>query len=779
MRWGIPRAWLRIALALGLAPALALLASPRPAAAARLTVRDIFSEPHIEGTRPRGAALAPDEKWVAFAWNAAGLESPLDLWIVPATGGQARALTAFPRDARADSLRAVLARPASPDDSLPGHHLPRYFADDAVDYRAGAITWSPDARRIAFLARGDIYFALPSGPLTRLTATKAGESELSWSPDGRFLAFVRDNSVWALEVDRGRELQLTVAGGDSLQPSSLQWASDGRWLAFLARDEHGQKDLLIPSYLGERVTTGNVKQGFPEIGVRVVGTSWLTHDKGRMDARDPFVSKAVRLGPGNHPQVSAIAWSPDGHRLAISDISADLRTRRILVASPDSCIGRSVYTETDSAWVEEYDWVIADHPVLEFAPDNRSILIASERTGFRHLVRIPLPGGAPEQLTDGKWEVGWARWLPDGRHIILLGARARSSERQLEVLDVASRALRTLGTGPGMATHPSMVARGKRVLYEHSRFNQPTDLFSLGLEDGAAPVPVTHSVPAAFRAVDWVVPEVVEFPAHDGARLKGLLYKPVGFDPHRRYPAVVFVHGAGILQNVVDGWSVYTPNFKFHTVLAQAGFAVFEVDYRGSLGYGRDFRAGVYMHLGGPDLDDEVAGLDYLSTLGWVDPARVGLYGGSYGGFMTLMALFTTPDRWACGAALRFVADWENYNRGNPWYCTQRLGLPEKHPEAYWRSSPIHFAGNLQKPLLLLHGMRDDNVHFQDAAQLVERLIRNGKQFDFMMYPRESHGFTAPASWIDEYGRIQEFFTQHLAPTAGPGGAGAASSGVR
>jgi dipeptidyl aminopeptidase/acylaminoacyl peptidase len=183
------------------------------------------------------------------------------------------------------------------------------------------------------------------------------------------------------------------------------------------------------------------------------------------------------------------------------------------------------------------------------------------------------------------------------------------------------------------------------------------------------------------------------------------------------------------------------------------------------------------MHLGGKDLEDEIAGLDYLERTGFVDPARVGIYGGSYGGFIALMALFTTPDRWACGAALRAVSDWENYSRGNPWYCVQRLGTPDAHPDAYWRSSPIHFAGNLRRPLLILHGMRDDNVHFQDAAQLTERLIRYGKWFDLMMYPHEPHGFTAPASWIDEYRRIAEFFDQNLRPEGQ--GAGGASARLR
>ena len=738
-----------------------------------LTVEEIFREPHVEGTRPQDAAMSPDEKWVAYGWNAGGLESPLDLWVTPAAGGRARALTTFRRDAQADSLRDAFARTPGPEDSLPGKKLPRYFGEGGVDYRAGGIAWSPDSRRIAFVVRGDLYLAAVGGGLERLTVTRAAESDAAWSPDGHFLAFTRDNAVWALEVDRGRELQLTPAGGDSLHPSALQWSPDGNRLALLGRDERGLPDLLVPNFLGERVGTGHVKEGYPDNGVRVVDVRWLRDPRRKLEAGEPFPVTALRLGAGKHPSITALAWSPDSRHLAITEVTSDMRTRRVLVAAADSAQARAVYTETDSAWAEEFDWVITGQPVLDWSPDNRSLLIATERTGFRQLWRVMLSGGAPLQLTRGDWEVGWARWLPDGRYLVAQTARARTSERQLEVFDTAQGTWRRLATGPGMAVQPAMSGRGRRILYEHSRFDRPADLYSIALEANATPVQLTHSVPAAFDAVDWVVPEVVEFPARDGARLKGLLYRPAGFDPQRRYPAVVFVHGAGILQNVVDGWTFYAPNFKFHTLLAQRGYVVFEVDYRGSLGYGRDFRAGVYMHLGGKDLEDEVAGLDYLDRTGFVDAARVGIYGGSYGGFMALMALFTTPDRWACGAALRAVSDWENYFRGNPWYCVQRLGTPDAHPDAYWRSSPIHFAGNLRRPLLILHGMRDDNVHFQDAAQLTERLIRYGKRFDLMMYPHEPHGFTAAASWIDEYRRIAAFFDQNLRPDGLPPDAGA------
>jgi dipeptidyl aminopeptidase/acylaminoacyl peptidase len=744
-------------------------------AARAVTVADIFHEIKIEGMRPALETLSPDERWVAYAWNAEGRETPLDLYLVPAAGGAARALTSFavenaPAPATADS---VIRR------------LPNYFQDDARGPKVEAVAWAPDSRRLALLVRGDLYVCgLQPGTLRRLTYTRASESEIAWSPDGERIAFVRDRTLWLLEVARGLEVQLTEAAGDSLVPSSVVWSPDGRRIAFITRDDRGRRDLVIPHYLDERVVHKSVKEGFPDMGARIVEVGDLEGEgaPSLRKADELFRNVRVRLGDGKHPYITAIAWAPDGARLAITEILADMRTRHLHVARADSGSVRTVYTEAESAWIEEFDWVIAHRPVLEWSPDGTHILFLSERTGFNHVVSLPVADEAhaasvrlrgPLNLTGGAWEAGWARWMPDGEQVLVMGSRGSSTERHLDLVVAGGDAgggspPRRLATAPGMNTHPMIGRRGERVVYRHSRFDQPYELWSLDLRRGGKPVRLTHTVPARFHDIEWVVPEIVSLPSRDGLALRGLLYKPRDFDPRRRYPVVVFVHGAGSMQNVVDGWTIYSPNFKFHTVLAERGFAVFEVDYRGSLGYGRDFRTGVKDFIGGKDLDDELAGVDYLRTLPWVDAARIGIYGGSYGGFMTLSALFRAPQVYACGAALRFVADWANYYRGNPWYCVQRLGHPDKNAAAYHRSSPIHFAARLEDPLLLLHGVRDDNVHFQDAVQLTERLIRLGKKFDLMMYPRESHGFTAAASWIDQYSRIAAFFDQHLRPGSPP-----------
>jgi dipeptidyl aminopeptidase/acylaminoacyl peptidase len=225
-------------------------------------------------------------------------------------------------------------------------------------------------------------------------------------------------------------------------------------------------------------------------------------------------------------------------------------------------------------------------------------------------------------------------------------------------------------------------------------------------------------------------------------------------------PAVVFVHGAGYTQNVCNRWTWYFREMMFHNLLTDNGYIVIDIDYRGSAGYGRDWRTGIYRHMGGKDLSDQVDGVTFLIDTYGIDPTKVGIYGGSYGGFITLMAMFTEPDVFAAGAALRSVTDWAHYNDG---YTRNILNLPSNDSLAYVRSSPIYFADGLQGALLICHGISDTNVQFQDVARLAQRLIELGKDnWEMAVYPGERHSFKQASSWIDEYKRILKLFDENL-----------------
>jgi dipeptidyl aminopeptidase/acylaminoacyl peptidase len=298
----------------------------------------------------------------------------------------------------------------------------------------------------------------------------------------------------------------------------------------------------------------------------------------------------------------------------------------------------------------------------------------------------------------------------------------------------------------------------KWLAVRYSYSNKPWELYLSPNKLGAGMEQLTTSATSDFQKYSWREPELVWFKATDGAEVPARLYRPAASS--RNGAAVLFVHGAGYLQNVHRWWSNYYREYMFHNFLADNGFTVLDIDYRASEGYGRDWRTAVYRHMGGKDLSDQVDGARYLVQEHGIDSTRIGIYGGSYGGFITLMAMFTKPGVFKSGAALRSVTDWAHYNHG---YTANILNTPVEDSIAYRRSSPIYHAEGLQGHLLILHGMVDVNVQFQDVVRLAQRLIELGKEnWEFAVFPMEDHGFVEPSSWTDEYRRIWELFWETL-----------------
>ena len=376
------------------------------------------------------------------------------------------------------------------------------------------------------------------------------------------------------------------------------------------------------------------------------------------------------------------------------------------------------------------------------------------------LTTVDVASGAKTALTSGPFEVqtavpprpGEAWWY-------LITNESDPGEKQLWRMPRAGGRRERITPRPG-AYEVAISPDGRRAAARYSDENHPWELVTFDLKPGAPARTVTHSTTAEFEAYPWRKPEVVTFTARDGTPVRARLYRPE--DGVKNGAAVVFVHGAGYLQNAHHWWSHYFREYQFHNLLADKGYTVLDVDYRGSAGYGRAFRTGIYRWMGGNDLNDEVDAARWLTTTQGVDAKRIGMYGGSYGGFMTLMALFTQPDVFRCGAALRSVTDWAHYNHG---YTSNILNEPQTDSVAYRRSSPIYFAEGLKQPLLICHGMVDTNVHFQDVVRLSQRLIELGKtNWEMAGYPVEDHAFVEPSSWTDEYGRILALFERELRP---------------
>ncbi len=480
-------------------------------------------------------------------------------------------------------------------------------------------------------------------------------------------------------------------------------------------------------------------------------------DEGEEDAEEEPDVRAVRSGP--------VVWNEAGDRVAVQLFAVDNKDRWIATVDLADEALEPFHRLHDEAWV---GW---DFHQIDWMPDGETLWYLSEEDGFSHIYAKRPGEERSRRITRGEFVVEDVTLAPDGGTFYFRANREHPGIWEIyrvpvEPADPAASIERLTFFD---ATVESVLSpHGERLLLRHSTAIRPPELYvqaaAPGGETGAAAERLTQTVSDEYLAFDWRPPEIVAVPSSHGAPrpVFSRLYLPEDHDPSRPepYPAVMFVHGAGYTQDVFEGWSYYFREHMFHEMLTRLGYVVLEMDYRGSAGYGRDWRTAIYRQMGTPELEDFLDGVDWLAEVQNVDPERVGIYGGSYGGFMTMMALFKEPGEFAAGAALRPVTDWAHYNHP---YTANILNTPEIDPEAYERSSPIELAEGLEDPLLIIHGMLDDNVLFQDSVRLAQRLIELEKEDWWVAaYPIEPHAFEEPSSWLDAYRRIFDLMERYV-----------------
>src|SRR5574343_99837 len=445
--------------------------------------------------------------------------------------------------------------------------------------------------------------------------------------------------------------------------------------------------------------------------------------------------------------------------LAVCDVrSYDNKDRWIVLID----LAKGTFTEIDhqhdEAWIGGpgiSSWN-GEEGTLGWLKDNKTVYFQSEETGYSHLYFYNLIAKKKEQRTEGKWEVHKLELSNDGNAFYVTCNKTHPGNRDFYRYDINARKMVPILTKPGY--HDVTLSPDEKTLAVRYSFkNKPWELYTAVNTSSSQLKQITHSTTKEFDSYKWREPEVITFKGSDGKDVYARLYNPTG---NKNQAAVIFVHGAGYLQNAHNYWSNYYREYMFHNMLVDNGFTVLDIDYRASEGYGRDYRTAIYRHMGGQDLQDHLSGKAYLVNQLGIDSNRIGIYGGSYGGFITLMAMLTTPGEFPCGAALRSVTDWAHYNHE---YTSNILNYPGTDPEAYRKSSPIYYANNLEGKLLMLHGMVDDNVQFQDVVRLSQRFIELGKvNWELAVFPVEAHGFKEAYSWNDEYRRIYELFYNEL-----------------
>ena len=456
--------------------------------------------------------------------------------------------------------------------------------------------------------------------------------------------------------------------------------------------------------------------------------------------------------------LSPPVWSPDGKYALINIRSADNKDRWITLLDPGASSLNSLDRQHDEAWIGgpgigEY----TDPGTLGWYAGGTNIFFQSEETGYSHLYMLNTETGNKKQLTAGRFEIYDPFLSNDKKTFYFISNEEDPRVRNFYRMP-ADGGIRTRMTAMTGNNEVSLSPDEKYMVIRYSSANEPWELYFKKTGSDKPAVQITHSTTEEFNAYNWRIPEYIHFKASDGTMVPARLYLP---DPKvSKGAAVIFVHGAGYLQNAHKWWSHYYREYMFHNFLVDNGYTVLDADYRGSAGYGRDWRTAIYRHMGGKDLSDHIDGAAFLVREYGINKERVGIYGGSYGGFITLMAQFTSPGTFKAGAALRSVTDWAHYNHG---YTSNILNTPFTDSLAYRRSSPIYFAEGLRGHLLMCHGMIDDNVHFQDIVRLTQRLIELRKDdWELAVYPLESHAFSEWTSWLDEYRRVYKLFDRTI-----------------
>ena len=769
-------------------------APARSASAFEFTIANMMRGPEVYGREPQRVQWTADGRWIYFLWNPPGTDwrEPARPYRVRATGGVAPERVT---EAHMDTVGPLL--------------------------ETGVLSRDRKSRVVAY--NGDLYIvALPAGTARRLTETVAEERSPYFSADGRRVFFVRDNNVFSIDLDGGLVRQLTdVRSGpapkdsakaqgqrgnleaqqrelfdvirDRLRADSVREAErkareslrvkpfylgTNERIASLSVSPMGNALLLVTSVPAERsqqtrvpnyVTTSGYTE---ELTVRTkVGD---TQNGGRvafmkLPSGELTWLQLVPADTTRPPsQVAALGWTDDGSATLVFAEARNYKARYI--HKVDAATGKLQTLDVlrDSAWVGGPCYGCGG-----WYDGGERLWFVSEADGYAHLYTMDANGGDRRQVTSGKWEVLDARLAPDGRSFELHTSEGSPFERHYYRMPVTGGARERITTQKG--GHTALPSPDRTMLADvHSTANRPPELFVMRNRAGAPMTQLTTSPSAEWLSFPWIVPEIVMIPGSDGVPVPARIYRPKDVNAQPNGAAVIFVHGAGYMHNVHNYWSSYSREYMFNQYLASKGYVVLDIDYRGSAGYGRDWRTAIYRWMGGRDLQDHVDGSRYLQREFGIDPERIGIYGGSYGGFITLMALFTAPKQFGAGAGLRSVTDWAHYNHT---YTARILNQPQDDTLAYRRSSPIYFASGLEDPLLIAHGMVDVNVHFQDVVRLSQRLIELGKtEWEMAVYPVEDHGFVRPSSWTDEYRRIFELFEEHLARR---GAAGASTGGAR
>jgi dipeptidyl-peptidase-4 len=726
------------------APAGAAGSAALPADAAgglkQITLDAILGEkPFVPPLLP-GVRFSPDGERLTYLAPEKGEDGPNAIWALTIKSGERAIIVP------ADALPLPSPAGGEPAQSQPAPTPPRL----------GSYQWSPKGDAVLISSAGDLFsYSLADRTARRLTSTAEDETNPQISPDGAWVAYVRGHNLFAVPMGGGAEVALTSDGSEVVlmgEPdwvsceelelcSAFWWSPDSRRIAFLKFDQEPVYRHPLVDWLpvhAEMSWERYPKAGDPNarlaLGVVAIadrGIRWL------------------ETGAGPEDYLPRVAWDHEGTTLLVQRLNRGQdRLELVRIDAAGAAPPRTLLTEEDPHWVN-----LAAGP--ELLDDGRMIW-SSERDGWRHLYLYDAGGKLLRRLTQGAWLVESVEHVDQKAGIVYFTATEKGVlERHLYRVGLDGKGFSRVAQEEG--THATTVdPTGKHYVDRYSQWGTPTAL-ALHRIDGSRVEDLSPAVHGALSGFAWPRHEFLRIPATDGETLQGELLTPSDFDPARRYPVLVYVYGGPGVQIVRDTWGGWRT--LFHAMLAERGYLVFSVDGRGSSGRGHAWETAIDRRMGKRELEDQLAGVRYLKSLPYVDPGRIGIWGWSYGGTMTLYALTNAPGVFRVGVSGAPVTDWRLYDTI---YTERYLERPQDNPDGYRDSSPVSQAARLQGKLLLVHGTGDDNVHLQNSLTMVQAFIEANVPYDLEIYPRQLHGFQDRKARLSVHERILRFLLDNL-----------------
>ena len=723
-------------------PVLALLLCALPAAAEQLDIARLFAAPELAGSGLRAARLAPDGKLVAYLKGAADNKDRLDLWAYDLRTRSHRQLI----DAR--QLLPAEGETLSPEEAARRERQRSSALSGIVEY-----AFANDSHRLLVPLAGDLYLydlqAAAGQQLRRLTQTPGYETDARFSPQGHYVSYVRDQNLYVMDLASGREQAITRDGGGLISFATAEfiaqeemdrdtgywWSPDDSRIAYTRVDESPVAETQRFEINATDVKV--VAQRYPYAGSANASVQLFV-----VPVATPAAAVRADLGNGD-TYLARVQWLPDSRRLAAQRHSRDQKQLDLLLVDASTGSARTLLTERSPHWVPL-------HNDLRFLDQSARFIWASDRDGYRHLYLYNLDGTLLRALTSGTTmtigdnsesglrgvdeKQGWVYFMSNAASVL---------QRQMYRVPLGKPgAAQQITQGAGW--HSVRMAEDASVFIDsYSSSTQPPSITLRAADGKALQTLVENKLVAGHPYFPYLdhhsTPEYGTLTAVDGQTLHYQLIKPPHMQAGKRYPVIVSLYGGPHMQNVTDSWGA---GQGFNQVLAQNGFVVFTLDNRGSGQRGDRFEAASWQHLSDVEVEDQVAGVAWLRKQSYVDGQRIGVWGWSYGGYLTLQCILRAPDSFNAAVAGAPVTDWRLYDTH---YTERYMGTPQGNPQGYRSADVLTYAASLKRPLLLIHGMADDNVLFQNSTLLMKSLQSANRPFELMTYPGGKHGLTRHA----------------------------------